>query len=376
MDTSAVDAPAAPDSAIDAVPDELPPLGVYVINVDGTGLTLLTDPGMQQMTHVRALAGTDWLTATRYTEDPDQNGLAMELEANAPGGLNYNGAQIVVFQRSSPTAITAITPPVAGKMTANSSWTNDGKLIFLQQDHPSNPAWTRLKRATFTVLPGQVTIDPIPLPPELYVPLDPHQVGTSDASGSLVFPALYQHTSGWMRPVWKVPASGTTSMADVSLVGCPICAANSGCCAWSTPDAVLGTNDPRMDHAGTQVMWMQQHPDVSFDLGGIRGNPMRPHKRVLTSGTPVDLTPAGVAATTSVTFGEWRPDDGEVVYWTLVIEGAALKARLFRMAPDGSQRQAIALPAELCAQHPSYLSATEIVFSAYRCFGPNCTCAP
>ena len=103
---------------------------------------------------------------------------------------------------------------------------------------------------------------------------------------------------------------------------------------------------------------------------------MRPHKRALASATPIDLTPMGVAATTSVSFGEWRPDDGEVVYWTMQIEGTALKQRLFRMAPDGSQRQPITVPAELCPHHPSYVSATEIVFSAFRCFGASCTCAP
>jgi hypothetical protein len=353
-----------------------PALGVYVMNVDGTGLTLLVDPGSRHLSHVRLLAGTDWLTATRYHEDLDQNGLAMELEANAPGGLNYEGAQIVVFQRASPLSITDIVPSVPGKLAANSSWTSDGRLVFLLQDHPSNPSWTQIKRATFAALPTSFTIATVPVPAELVVPLDPHQLGASDASGSLVFPALYQHTSGWMRPVWTIPASGTTTMADVSLVGCPVCPAVSGCCAWPTVDGVLGTNDPRFSHDGTQVMWMHQHPDVSFDLGPIHGYPMRPHKRVLAEPASVDLTPAGVAATTSVSFGEWRPDDAEVVYWTIGIEGTALKQRLFRMAPDGTNRQPIPLPPELCPHHPSYLSSTEIVFSAFRCFGAGCTCAP
>ncbi len=363
------------DAAIDG-PDALPALGVYTVNTDGTGLRLLVDAGTQHLSHVRQLAGTDWLTATRYTEDPDNNGLAMEVEANAPGGLNYGGAQIVVFRASSPTTVTAITPVVAGKMTANSSWTSDGKLIFLRQDHPSDPNWTRLERATFTALPGTFTIDAIPLPPELILPIDPHQSGASDASGSIVFPALFHHPSGWMRPVWKLPANGATSLADASVVGCPICPEMSGCCAWPTVAEVLGTNDPRFDHAGTRVTWMQQHPDVSFDLGALHGNPMRPQSRVLASPASVDLTPPGVAATTSVSFGEWRHDDAEVVYWTLALAGTALQQHLFRMAPDGTQRQAIPLPPELCPHHPSYLSSTQIVFSAFRCFGASCTCAP
>lgn len=363
------------DGAIDA-PLTLPALGVYTVNTDGTDLRLLVDAGSQHLSHVRQLAGTDWLTATRYTEDPDTNGLAMELEANAPGGLNYGGAQIVVFRASSPSVVTAITPVVAGKMTANSSWTSDGALIFLRQDHPSDPNLTRLERATFTTLPSNVTITAIPLPPELVLPIDPHQSGPSDASGSIVFPALFQHPNGWMRPVWKVPASGATSLADVSVVGCPVCPAMSGCCAWPTVADVLGTNDPRFDHAGTRVMWMQQHPDVSFDLGAIHGNPMRPHVRVLSAPTSVDLTPPGVAATTSVSFGEWRPDDAEVTYWTIELAGTVLLQRLYRMAPDGTQRQVVPLPPELCPHHPSYVSSTRIVFSAFRCFGAACTCAP
>jgi hypothetical protein len=85
------------------------------MNTDGTGLRLLVDAATQHLSHVRLLGGTEWLTATRYTEDPDQNGLAMELEASSPGGLNYGGAQIVVFRESSPTVVTAITPVVAAR---------------------------------------------------------------------------------------------------------------------------------------------------------------------------------------------------------------------------------------------------------------------
>lgn len=372
----ASDAAISDSSSLIDAPGALPALGVYVINADGTGLRLLADAGTQHLSHVRLRTGTDWLTATRYTEDPDGNGLAMELEAGAPGGLNYGGAQIVVFRESAPAQVTAITPVVPGKMTANSSWTSDGRLIFVRQDHPGDPNWTRLERATFAMLPASFTIDAIPVPPELILPVDPHQSGPSDASGSIVFPALFHHPSGWMRPVWKLPASGATSLAGVSVVGCPVCAAAGGCCAWPTAAEVLGTNDPRFDHAGTQVMWMQQHPDVAFDLGPVHGNPMRPQSRVLANPATVDLTPPGVAVTTSVTFGEWRPDDAEVVYWTLEIEGTTLKQHLYRMAPDGTQRQPIQLPPELCPHHPSYLSETQIVFSAFRCFGAACTCAP
>ena len=377
---SAVVACGTPDGGTDAaLPDamqSLPPLGVYIVNVDGTGLTLLTDSGIRQLTHVRVQRSSDWMTATRYNQDFDGNGLAMELEAGAPGGLNYAGAQIIVFRRSAPRVITEITPSVPGKIIANSSWTSDGRLIFLQQDHPSDPNLTRIKRATFTSMPSTFQIDAVTLPAELVLPVDPHQSGASDASGSLVFPALFHHPNGWMGPVWKIPASGTTDLSQVRLVGCPICPFQGGCCAFPTVGEVLGTNDPRLNHAGTEVMWMQRHPDVSFNLGSLQGYPMRPHKLVLSGTTPVDLTPPGVAATTSVSFGEWRPDDGEVVYWQIQIEGTALKQRLFRMAPDGTNRQAIPLPEQLCPQHPSYLSATEIVFSAFRCFGTECTCAP
>ncbi len=67
------------------------------------------------------------------------------------------------------------------------------------------------------------------------------------------------------------------------------------CCAWSSLSDVLGVTDPRLNHASTQAIWMQQHPDVSF-------------------GAQVDQTPAALAATTSQNFVEWREDDGEVAY--------------------------------------------------------------
>ena len=40
----------------------------------------------------------------------------------------------------------------------------------------------------------------------------------------------------------------------------------------------------------------------------------------------------------------------------------------------GSNRRQIPLPAELCPQHPSYLSETEIIFNAWRCSTSECNC--
>lgn len=350
-------------------PGTLPRLGVYAVGVDGSSFRLLLDPGTRDLTHVRKQPGGDWLTATRYNVDPDRNGLSMEIESGHPN--NYAGAEIVVFPMSQPNAITKVAGAVPGKLCANSSWTADGKLLFIQQDHPTNPDWTRFKRASFSALPTVAQIDPVPAPPELLLPVDPHQVGPSDGTGSIVFAALFQHPSGWMRPVWRMPAAGATSLAGASFVGCPICPANNGCCAWPTFPEVLGANDPQLNHAGTDVIWMQQHPNVS--AGSPRLYPYRQQKKPA-SGPQVDLTAPGVAPLTSQTFAVWREDDREVVYWAIELEGTKVRQNLYRMNPDGTERRRIPIPAQLCASHPNYISATEIVFSGWRCAGTECTC--
>jgi hypothetical protein len=106
----------------------------------------------------------------------------MELEN--PYGAYYFAAQIVLFRESDPTNVTVIAGGEAGKLCANASWTDDGALIYVHQDDPSDATATRLKRAHFVSLPTVSTIDAIPLPAEFVLPSDPHQVGASDSTGS------------------------------------------------------------------------------------------------------------------------------------------------------------------------------------------------
>ena len=346
-------------------------LGVYVVELDGGALRQLLDPGLRGLTHVRALAGTDWLTATRYTADLDGNGVAMELEN---GNAFYGGTEVVVFQQSQPTVISTVAGGVAGKICANSSWTEDGKLIFIQQDHPTDPVATRMKRATFSTLPNVTSLEVLATPPELLIPVDPHQVGPSDGGGVVVFSATFHHPTGFMRPVWRMSSAGANALSDVSVVGCPICPSNGGCCAFATVDEVLGTNDPRLNHAGTEVSWMQQSPQVFVNLPPV----VHPYRQARKVGSmpQADLSTPGIASTTSETFIEWRADDQQGVYWAIEVSGATLRQNLYVMKPDGTDRRQVPLPRELCASHPSYLSPTQVIFSAFRCAGPSCTCDP
>ena len=247
-------------------------------------------------------------------------------------------------------------------------------MLFIQQDHPTQADFTRLKRARFSTLPNVVSVDVLPTPSELLIPVDPHQVGPSDGGGSVVFSAIFQHPTGFMRPVWRMSSAGTDVLGGVAVVGCPLCPSNGGCCAFATPAEVLGTNDARMNHAGTEVSWMQQSPRVFVNLPPV----VHPYRQARRAGTTpqVDLSSPEVASTTSETFIEWRDDDLQGVYWSIEIVGATLRQKLHVMTPDGAVRQEIPLPRQLCPSHPSYLSDTQIVFSAFRCAGPTCTCDP
>ncbi len=54
-------------------------------------------------------------------------------------------------------------------------------------------------------------------------------------SGVVVFSARFQHSTGFMAPVWRMSSGGAESL--------------SGCCAFATLDAVLGANDPDLHSA-------------------------------------------------------------------------------------------------------------------------------
>ncbi|MEZ0310270.1 MAG: hypothetical protein ACAI38_00755 [Myxococcota bacterium] len=365
---------ACPSATVGPTCDAIPKLGVYRVHTDGSGLQLLVDPGATELSHVRHLPGTDWLTATRYHADPDGNGLAMENEEGF--GAYYEGTEVVVFTLTNPKDVAVVAGTASGGMTANPSWTDDGRLIFIAA--PTGPASAQIKRATFSTVPFVQSVSAIQLPSELAVPVDPHQVGPSDNTGKIVLSALFQLPGYglWMRPVWLLPASGAASMASVSLVGCPICPDQvpAGCCGFATVEDVLGTNDARINHAATKVFWMQQSPLVSATYGPLTFNPYRQSVRTFASSSQVDLPAEGVADTTTLTFAEWRADDQELVYWAHELEGSRPRMNVYVMTSNFEVRTRVPLPRELCPLHPTYLDTDTIVFNAWRCTGAACTC--
>lgn len=367
---ASTDAPVTPDSDAAIADAGTPALGVYTVNVDGSGLTLLVDTGDRQISHPR-ISSTGWILGTKYGKDPDGNGRAMEDEANI--GAHYEGTQIVAFRPEAPGVQAVIAGTTVGGVAANPSWTDDGKVIFLTSEVDAGPLGVHLARASFSAFPTVASIEAIPMPKELLIPVDPHQIGPSNASGSISFSASVSLGGKWQRPIWKMPATGTSAIGAVTFVGCPICPSQGGCCAWSDIGDVLGTNDPRFNHAGTDIMWMQQHPLVSVPIGTLALHPFRQVIRPLDGGPQVDLPATGTAATTSLAYGEWRADDQEIVYWSIEIEGTILRYYLWKMNPDGSGRTKIPLPPDLCPQHPSYVTAQTIVFNAWRA-GPGGTC--
>ena len=340
-----------------------PRLGVYTVKVDGGGLTLLVDPGTHDLSHVRG-ASNGWLVATRYGQDTDLNGLAMEDEA--PLGAHYDGTQVVAFERSNPAVQFVVSGVTSGGFSCNPSWTDDGRVLFLWNAPGAPITNARLMRATFGTLPQVINLETLTTPSELIIPVDPHQRGPSDG-GTIVFSATFEQAPGaWMRPLWKMPAGGAFTMAQVGFIGCPVCPLQGGCCKAATPDGVRGTNDARISHGGGDVVWMQQHPDIVATVGAQSFNPYRQSKRPLDGGPQVELNPPLTPPTTQHAYAEWRPDDKELTYWSIEIDQNVLRHFLWTMAPDGSNRRKIPLPPELCPQHPSYLSAHEIVFNAWR----------
>lgn len=389
-DGAAQDAADAADAA-DTGPTERPALAVYTVKTDGSELTLLADTGTQLYSHVRRAPGSDWLTATRYGIDLDGNGLAMEGEGG--GAPNYFGTEILVFRRSAPTEVHVVSVPglVCGDATsvcANSSWTEDGKLILINSHAGSTPRdW--LKRVSFGDLPTATEVEPLELPAGLFFPVDPHQQGDS-TTGTVVFSGTYNEgTVGaprWTRPLWKVPAAGTTTIGpgQAEFIGCPTCESEGGeCCSVSDfrTMAVHGTNDARISHGGEDVRWMQSSPEASGEILGMTLFPNRQFGRPMSGGSQVALDEGSRAPTTSQAYGNWSPDDSRLVYWEVQILGSGpstyrVAEKLYTANPDGTNRHPVPLPDDLCANHPSYLDDDTVIFSGWRCGGPNCTCTP
>ncbi len=362
---------AGPDATDDMSWDGgLPRLGLYTVKTDGTGLSLLLDAGTRELSHVR-LSPSGWLVATRYGKDPDGNGLSMENEIGI--GAHYAGTEIVIFRREAPTAQSVVAGTVSGGTAANPSWTEDGKVIFVQGLPDAGAAEVHLARASFGALPAVASIETVATPPSLLVPVDPHQSGPSDGTGIISFTATVNLSGKWMRPVWKMPATGTSVIGSVGFVGCPICPSTGGCCGWTTLSDVLGTNDSRMSNSGSQILWMQQDPNISASVGPVTLYPYRQVMGPMDGGPQVTLPAVGTDPTTTLSYGEWRADDKEITYWSIEIAGAVLRQFLWVMSPDGSGRRKIPLPSGLCPQHPSYLGPSEIVFNAWR-GGPDGTC--
>ncbi len=355
--------------------EAFPLLGVYTAALDGGQLTLLVDAQARELSHVRRLGTTRWLVATRYGLDPDHNGLAMEDEIGV--GPSYSGTEVVVFPMDAPTELTVLTGTPDAGMAANASWTEDGKVLFVRAEPGAASSLVRLT-VSLSPLPSVTAEETIALPAQLASPVDPHQSGPSDG-GRVVFSAWYLHTSDggslWMRPVWMAPATGAASLGQVTAVGCPICPAQGGCCGWAALKDVLGTNDARMNHAGTEVAWMQQHPSVSFPAGAGTAYPWRQAKRPLDGGTQVDLAPSGTSSTTSNAYAEWSPDDRLLAFWSIEAVDGVVKHFVNLMGADGSGRVRVPLPDVLCPQHVSFLDAEHLVFNAWRCGAADAGCS-
>jgi hypothetical protein len=349
------------------------------------------DTGDRALTHVRKESGSDWMTATRYNQDLDGNGLALEGEGG--GSPNYLGTEIVLFRLSEleqiyPLAGTGIDCDTATTVCANSSWTDDGKLILLN-DTRSGDATNWLKRASFSSRPAVGAVESLEIPNGLLAPVDPHQHGNSDSTGTVVFAAAVNlEPSGvpadrWARPLWRMPATGAASIGPggAELVGCPTCVADAGCCTSATLEGIFGTNDPRINHAGDQVLWMHRHPDVYGEVvPGVNFAPYRQVRRDLAgTGEQVVLPTGPIAGATTHAYAEWRGDDQEAVYWEIWFEGTSASDLVIRetlsvMDADGTNRRPVPLPRELCAAHPSYLDEQTLIFTGWRCGGARCTC--
>jgi hypothetical protein len=329
----------------------------------------------------------------------------MEGEDGHP--LNYGGAEVIVFRRDAPLEAVRVAGGVAGRVVANSTFTSDGRLILLEQDppepsipEPDDPRLIRIKRVTFTPgsfdsTPEVASVETVPVPDALKAPVDPDQFGPSTAEGFITFTATYEHAPSaptpFMRPLWRMPANGVTNeayQADpsvIALVGCPIC--ETGCCGFATPELVLGTNDSRISHAGTEVVWMHEHPDVSTTLDfpelpePIVIHPYRQHKSDFVS-PQVALAFSTDDPVHATAYANWRGDDGELVYWDirrapelpLDTFPPVMRQRLMLMDPAGETRVEVPLPASFCVSHASYVSNSRVIFTAWQ-QGPTGSCA-
>jgi Tol biopolymer transport system component len=280
--------------------------GIYLVDIDGSNFQAVLNSSEQEMTHARISPDGQWITFTRYTER-NKYGLAMESRT-------YHGTEILRVNIDG-SGQEILVPAKDGIINANSSWTPDGKaIIYISTDNQNRlPAIYRLDLAS-------TQRQRIPTPGKLAVS-DPHMYGEQ-----LVFPAR----TGEPKGLWLMNSDGT------------------GLQKITTPDIsrdvlrkrfVLGDFDPRFSPDGNQVAFMRYFGDENWHLVV---------KNLLT-GTEQDLS----ASVTTDGLPDWSPDGRWIIFWHANRDNLK-ETGLYRVRPDGSERQMLPLPRGYLYKHSCF----------------------
>lgn len=270
----------------------------------GNSRALIVDP-VREMTHPRVSKDGQWITFTRYNS-AGTDGKAREIDG-------YDNTEVMVMHISGKNLVSVV-PPKLGFVTANSSWTPDGKgIIFVSN---------RTDLIANKVLPkmGQIyiynfethLIRRVPTPDGMEV-ADPHWVGDT-----LVFPQvipLSLNIDGTVKspqPLWMMKASDTTG-SSAHQITFPL--AKRHVLPGTTFN--LGDYDPRISPDGKKIAFMRYFGgmDWRFMVADLSTGVAK----AMTDGTVLLAANLGITKI----WGEppldavpdWSPDGSKLTFW-------------------------------------------------------------
>ncbi|MDH4099000.1 MAG: hypothetical protein OEV28_00290 [Nitrospirota bacterium] len=307
--------------------DDSQMFGVYTATVNGDNFKAVIVDAQREMTHARVSPDGQWITFTRY------NRKGWGRYATESGG--YEQTEIMVM-KTDGTDLRSVVPPKKKIISANSSWTPDGKgLIYVSNDNPENKG--RIHRIDLAT--GKIEI--IQIHPDILA-ADPHLV-----KNKLVVSAFNEKGAKQMI-LWMTDMESGKSK---QLTSPPMPRDSKGL------KPLPGDFDPRMSPDGTKVVTMRHMGKDNWHLVVV--DLASGHEKDLSEADAVD----GVA--------EWSSDSQRLIFWH-VNKKELLKSGIYTMKPDGSDRKRIPLPRGHMYVHPSFFPNdgsghnARVIFSARK----------
>lgn len=297
--------------------------GICTATLDGEDFKVIISDSKREMTHARVSPDKEWITFSRYNKMGEM-GFATEHTTEG-----FRDTEIMIA-RIDGSSLKTLIPPKEGVVSCNSYWTPDGNLLYVSTDNPERKPEIRRIDLDADMEVKEITVLPVP---KNLLPSDPHQV-----NNLIVFPAV--EVPDLIRGIWIMKEDGS-DLRQITVPRDP----ETKKPVSMRQDKFNGDADPKLSPDGSKVAFMRH----------VRGRYLW-HIFVVDveTGEEIDLSknyiPHGYKAADAMP--EWSSDGKLLVFWNLDLENG--RTDLYKIKPDGSEREIIPLPKEYNYKMPAF----------------------